>query len=200
MCFGYIALLDVQQANTLPRRREGEMKYSRSMRILHWVMALMIIGMLGLGITIMALPDNDPAGDVLLWWHKSFGMLVLLLLGVRVFVRLRSVIPALPRGISRLEARAAHTAHVAMYALMLLVPLTGYAMSCVFTQSDGVAFFGIPVPELLPKNDAWFPILEEAHHVLAFTLLGLLVLHAGGALKHRIRDRGREQDVLSRMS
>jgi cytochrome b561 len=176
------------------------MKYSRSMRILHWVMAVIIIGMIGLGITIMSLPDNDPMGDVLLWWHKSFGMLVLLLVGARLLIRFRSVIPALPRGISQLEARAAHAAHVAMYALMLLVPLTGYAMSSVFTQSDGVFFFGILLPELLPKNDAWFPVLEEAHHFLAFTLLGLVVLHAAGALKHRFLDRGREEDVLSRMS
>jgi cytochrome b561 len=170
------------------------------MRILHWVMAVIIIGMIGLGITVMSLPDNDSLGDVLLRWHKSFGMLALLLVGVRVLIRFRSVIPALPQGISRLEARAAHAAHVAMYALMFLVPLTGYAMSSVFTQSDGVFFFGIFLPELLPKNDAWFPALEETHHVLAFTLLGLLVLHAAGALKHRFLDRGREQDVLSRMS
>ena len=176
------------------------MKYSRSMRILHWVMALIIIGLITAGIVMVALPDSDPIKfGVLFPWHKSFGMLVLFLVVARILIRLRSVIPALPGTISPLEARTSGAVHVVLYALMVLVPLTGYSMSSVFTQSDGVNFFGTFLPELLPKNDAWFSVLEELHHVLAFTLLGLLSLHVAGVLKHRFFDRDRNADVLSRM-
>lgn len=177
------------------------MKYSRSMRILHWAMALSIIGVICAGITMVALPDRDPVKfGVFFPWHKSFGMLALFLVVARLLIRFRTVIPPLPPGITKMEARAAAAAHIALYVLMFLVPLSGYVMSSTFTQSDGVYFFGVYLPELLPKNDAWFDTLLELHHVLAFTLLGLVVLHVGAALKHHFLDRRREVDVLSRMT
>ena len=176
------------------------MKYSRSMRILHWAMALIIIGLIWAGITMVSLPDKDPVKfGVFFPWHKSFGMLILFLVLARLSIRARSIIPPLPCGLSGLEKRAANTAHVALYALMIVVPLSGYAMSSVYTQSDGVYFFGTYIPEWIPKNDAWFNPLFDLHRALAFTLLGLVVVHAGAALKHRLFDRNRDKDVLSRM-
>lgn len=170
------------------------------MRILHWAMALIIIGLIWAGITMVALPDKDPVKyGVFFPWHKSFGMLVLLLVVARLLIRFRSIIPPLPHGLSRLETRAAEAAHIALYALMILVPLSGYAMSSVYTQSDGVFFFGTYIPEWIPKDDAWFKPLFDLHRALAFTLLGLLAVHIGAALKHRFLDRNREKDVLSRM-
>src|SRR5690348_16232699 len=103
------------------------MKYSRSMRVLHWMMALIIIGVIWAGITMAALPDRELVKFAVFFpWHKSFGMLALLLATARVFIRFRSVIPALPRGITRLEVRTAAVAHVTLYVLMFLVPLSGY--------------------------------------------------------------------------
>jgi cytochrome b561 len=75
----------------------------------------------------------------------------------------------------------------------------GYAMSSSYTQSDGAFFFGIMLPELLPKNDARFEIFQLLHRVLAYTLLTLTVVHALAALKHRFIDRDKRNDVLSRM-
>ena len=75
----------------------------------------------------------------------------------------------------------------------------GYSMSSTYTQSDGVPFFLVRLPELLPKNDNWFKVFQWLHRTLAYTLLVLVVWHVRGALKHRFLDTDRDNDVLRRM-
>lgn len=177
------------------------MKYPRTLRILHWSMAVIILGMIWAGWTMVSLDDKAPVKfDVFYPWHKSFGMLVLLLVLVRLVTRLRASIPALPGGLAPWEVRAAKIGHVALYALMIIVPCLGYSMSSSFTQSDGVFFFGVNLPELLPKNDARFEVFQALHKYLAYTLLALVAVHVAGALKHRFLDSDRGNDVLSRMT
>ncbi len=176
------------------------MKYPVSMRILHWLMAAIILGMIVAGLTMVSLDDKVPAKFAVFYpWHKSFGMLVLILVFVRLVTRARSIVPALPTGLTGWEITAAKAAHVALYVLMIAVPCMGYSMSSSYTQSDGVFFFGVNLPELLPKNDARFEVFQWLHRVLAFTLLGIITIHALGALKHRFFDKDRRNDVLSRM-
>lgn len=176
------------------------MKYPLGLRILHWSMAVIILGMVWAGWTMVSLDDKAPVKfNVFYPWHKSFGMLVLLLVIVRLATRLRASVPALPQGLASWEARVAKLGHVALYALMIIVPCMGYSMSSTFTQSDGVFFFGVNLPELLPKNDARFEVFQALHKYLAYTLLALVVVHVAGALKHRFLDSDRGNDVLSRM-
>jgi cytochrome b561 len=177
------------------------MKYPLTIRILHWSMAVIILGMIAAGWSMVSPDGQTPSKfDFLYPWHKSFGMLILLLVLVRLATRLRGAIPALPEGLAPWEARAAKIGHVALYALMIIVPCMGYSMSSSFTQSDGVFFFGVNLPELLPKNDARFAVFQALHRYLAYTLLALVVVHVAGALKHRFLDSDRGNDVLSRMT
>ena len=177
------------------------MKYPLPMRILHWSMAVIIVGMIWAGWTMVSLDDRVPAKFAVFYpWHKSFGMLILLLVMVRLATRLRATTPPLPPGLARWEARAAKIGHIALYVLMIVVPCMGYAMSSSYTQSDGVYFFGVNLPELLPKNDARFVVFQALHRYLAYTLLTLVALHVAGALKHRFLDKDRHNDVLSRMT
>jgi cytochrome b561 len=177
------------------------MKYPLTIRILHWSMAVIILGMIAAGWSMVSPDGQTPSKfDFLYPWHKSFGMLILLLVLVRLATRLRGAIPALPGGLAPWEARAAKIGHVALYALMIIVPCMGYSMSSSFTQSDGVFFFGVNLPELLPKNDARFAVFQALHRYLAYTLLALVVVHVAGALKHRFLDSDRGNDVLSRMT
>lgn len=176
-------------------------RYSLSMRILHWLMAAIIIALLAAGITMVRLDDQAPAKfQVLFPWHKSFGMLAFILVVIRLAVRRRNRVPALPAGISGWERKAVRAGHFLFYFLMIFVPCMGYALSSTYTQSDGEFFFGVNLPELLPKNDSQFAVFWLLHRIGAFTLLGLLVLHVLGALKHRFFDRNRANDVLSRMT
>ena len=175
-------------------------RYSLAMRLLHWIRAVLILGMLTLGIVMTSIPDSVPAKFALMYPnHKQFGILVWLLVLVQLVIRWRSVRPAPPPGLKAWERRASHIVHVAMYVLALIVPMMGYAMSSSFTQSDGVPFFGLAVPELLPKNDAAFAVFDDLHQILAYALLGCVVLHLIGVVKHRYFDSDPGNDVLPRM-
>lgn len=184
-----------------PDETGGAGRYPLSMRILHWLMAVIIIALLIAGITMVRLDDQVPAKfQVLFPWHKSFGLLALILVAVRLWTRSRSRVPALPAGISGWERKVVRAGSFLFYALMIFVPCMGYALSSTYTQSDGEFFFGMNLPELLPKNDAQYQVFWLLHRVGAFALLGLLVLHILGALKHRFLDHSRANDVLSRMT
>lgn len=177
------------------------MKYPLTLRILHWMMAVIILGMIWAGWAMVPINEQVPSKfDGLYPWHKSFGMLVLILVLVRLATRVRAALPPLPNTLSSWERVGAKLGHVALYTLMVVVPCMGYSMSSSFTQSDGVFFFGVNLPELLPKNDARFEVFQALHKYLAYTLLVLIVVHVAGALKHRFFDKDPRNNVLSRMT
>jgi cytochrome b561 len=178
-------------------------KYPRSMRALHWLRALVVIGTLSVGLVMVNLPDELPIKYEQLYPnHKQFGLLALLLGLVQLTLRLRARgrLPESPASLRPWERALSTFAHRAFYVLLIVVPLMGYSMSSTFTQSDGVPFFFFgQLPELLPKNDKWFEVFQLLHRIFAYTLLALVVLHVAGALKHRLLDKGGPTDVLRRM-
>lgn len=176
-------------------------QYSAMMRGTHWLRALVVMGTLAVGITMVNLPDELPIKFESLYPnHKQFGLLAWVLTWVQLVARRATPMPPLPEALAPWEKRLSKLTHGALYGLLLLVPVMGYCMSSTFTMSDGVPFFFIAhVPELLPKNDLWFERFQWAHRVLAYVLLFLIALHIAGALKHRLVDRNAEADVLKRM-
>lgn len=176
-------------------------KYSALMRSVHWLRALVVLGTLAVGITMVNLPDDlQMKFESLYPNHKQFGLLAWVLTWVQLVARRTSPMPLLPAALAPWEKTLSKLTHGALYVLLLLVPLMGYCMSSTFSMSDGVPFFFIShVPELLPKNDAWFEQFQLAHKVLAYVLLGLIALHIAGALKHRFFDRHGDADVLKHM-
>jgi len=176
------------------------MKYPFAIRFLHWTMALIIAGQLLMGAIMVRLDDAPPLKfDQLYPLHKSFGLLVAALFVLRLSIRATHVLPALPEQLAGWEKRSAKLTHAALYVLMIVVPVFGYSMSSTFTQSDGVTFFGVPVPELLPKNDDQFAVFQWLHRVSAYLLLAFMVMHIAAVIKHRFFERDRANDVLPRM-
>lgn len=175
-------------------------KYPASMRALHWLRAVVVIGTLAAGLVMVNLPDDLPAKfETLYPNHKQFGLLALLLALAQLLLRRQKRVPEPPMSLSPWERSLSRFAHRALYVLLIVVPLMGYSMSSTFTQSDGVPFFFGHLPELLPKNDRWFEVFQMLHRFLAYALLGLVVLHVAGALKHRFMDKNEQTDVLRRM-
>ncbi|TWB64396.1 cytochrome b [Nitrospirillum viridazoti] len=175
-------------------------KYPLAMRLIHWFRAAIVLGMIWLGWKMVSLGDNIPAKfEDFYPLHKSFGLVVIILVAVQLVLRVLVPTPALATGLSKVEAIAAKIAHVALYVLMIVVPVIGYSRSSTFSESDGVTLFGLKVPELLGKNDALSETLSSIHAVLAYTLLAVIVIHVLGALKHRIFDKNKNNDPLSRM-
>lgn len=175
-------------------------RYSLPMRVLHWTRAILIFGLIFVGWLMMnVLPETDPMLKVLFPNHKQFGVLTFFIVLIALFVRSRSRVPELPSGLAKWEMTLSHVTHRLLYVLALLVPLMGYSMSSSATPSYGVPFFGVMLPELLPKNNDASAVFEWLHEVLAYTLLAVALLHILGALKHRFVDRNRSNDVLHRM-
>lgn len=174
-------------------------RYPATLRILHWVRAVLIIGLIAAGWTMTVLNDAVTSKyDFLYPWHKSFGVLAFLIVLAQLAIRALSHLPG-PAPLPVHERILSHVVHITMYALLLIVPLMGYAMSSSYVDSDGVIFLGIHLPELLPKDDERFRLFQFLHKTLAYSLLALVALHLAGALKHRYFDKDRRTDVLPRM-
>jgi cytochrome b561 len=171
-------------------------KYSPTMRLLHWLMAIIIIGLTALGIYMTGL-DKSPFKFELYGLHKSFGAIALALIALRIVLRRHSRIPELPAALSSTEQQAAHWGHRALYALMVIMPVSGYVMSAAHPERYGAWLFGYRLPDL-PASEFWAGLMHQIHSFAGYLLVAVLVAHIAGALKHRYWD-SREADVLPRM-
>ena len=158
--------------------------YNTGAKILHWLMAIMILSLLAVGIYMHDLPREDSLRPTLYMAHKACGMIVLFLFFVRVAWRLMHKPPSLDR-YSGMVKKAASVSHVSLYLLMFAVPFAGYKMSSYYGYA--VDFFGMfKFPIFVDKNKGFAEIAGEAHEILAFVMIGVLVLHIAGAIKHRL--------------
>ncbi|MDP2132047.1 MAG: cytochrome b [Sulfuritalea sp.] len=161
---------------------------------LHWLIALALIGSFGLGLYMHDLPLS-PQKLKLYSWHKWAGVTIFLFVVGRLAWRLTHRPPALPPGIAEWQARVAAATHVLLYLLMIAIPLSGWLMSSA--KGFQTVWFGVlPLPDLLAKNEELGELLQQAHMLLNFSMAGLVMVHAGAALKHHFLDR---DDILARM-
>lgn len=183
-------------------RSRHSVKYPVSIRVLHWLRAILILGLIACGWYMTGRDENDTTAGFLYPNHKQFGILVWLLALVHLTLRWRhrADLPHAPEGLKPWEKWLSHGTHRLIIALTLLTPLLGYAMSSSLTEGDGVPFFFLShVPEILPKNDTAFAVFQLLHSYCAYLLLACVGLHIAGAVKHRLQDRGGETDVLPGM-
>ncbi len=166
--------------------------------LLHWVMALAIIGMIVIG---FVMGDVSPlARKIAVYqFHKSLGLTVLALSIVRLGWRLLHRAPALPAHMPAWEVFGARASHVLLYVLMIGLPLSGWYIISTSSNTMPTQYFGLFTVPLLPvfgdKKGA-HELSEELHELLAFGAIALVTLHVLAALKHHFIDR---DDVLKRM-
>jgi cytochrome b561 len=168
--------------------------YTAIAKLFHWGMALLIVGLMGLG---FVMTDLQLSPDKLQYyaWHKWAGVTVFVLVWLRLAWRLFHPAPAYPDSMSPALQRVAHAGHAVLYGLMIVIPVSGWLLS----SAKGVptVWFGIwPLPDLLEKDKALGHLLHEVHEALNIFLLLLLSGHVAAALKHHWFDR---DDILKRM-
>ena len=172
-------------------------KYPVAMRIMHWLMAVGILGLIASGWFMAGLDKSVSYKYDIYFWHKSFGVLALFAVVLRLALRLFSTIPRLPETMASLEKMLAQQAHFLLYLLMFAVPVSGYLMSDI--GGHDVPFFNlVTMPDLFTTNKDLAGQLWQIHTTIPYILLGIIVLHFIGALKHRFFDKP-ENDVLKRM-
>jgi cytochrome b561 len=168
--------------------------YTRTAVTLHWIIALLIFTTFPLGVYMHDLPLS-PDKLRLYSWHKWIGVTIFLLAILRVSWRSTHLPPPLPAVMQSWEKFAAQTVHYLLYVLILAIPLSGWLMS----SAKGVqtVWFGVlPLPDLVSRDKELGDSLRAVHESLNFLLLGLVIAHVGGALKHQFIEH---DNILARM-
>ncbi len=167
--------------------------YGLIARILHWLVFLLVAGMLIGGFSLSFLPSNGIKSFVISM-HKSIGFTILVLMIARLSWRLNNPQPRF-LGDSLVLNYAAHVLHIVLYILLFLQPLVGILMS----QSYGypVSVFGLlELPPIIWESQLLANFFSKVHTVIGVLLTVSIFIHAAAALKHHYIDRNR---ILIRM-
>lgn len=163
--------------------------------LLHWLIAAALVANFALGITMVDIPGITPAKLKYFNWHKWAGVTILALVTLRLLWRLFHRPPALPATMARWQRGLATATHWGLYGLMFAIPLSGYFYS--LAAGFPVVWLGVvKLPVLIGPDPALKESLLTLHYLLNMALAGLVLAHAGAALKHHFIDR---DGVLLRM-
>ncbi len=164
-------------------------RYTFTQRLLHWLIALIVFGLLAVGFTLWWLgyegvvnTFGEQITNDLYKYHKTFGILVLLLMVLRLTLRRLSPPPAYETPLTGPEKAISGATHLLLYVLLLGMPIGGW----LATAAGGypVQFFGWELPGFISKNTALSDQLFLFHGIGGLVVTALLVLHIGAGLKH----------------
>src|SRR5881394_3382186 len=152
----------------------------------HWIIVLLILNQWIIAERAKDLPKG-PALIQALWWHKSFGITILMLAVLRLAWRWLNPVPDLTAETRPWERVLARVSHVLLYALIFAMPLSGWMMSSA--RNFPVSWFNLfQLPDLVAPDKHTFELLQSLHGQLFNTLVGVALLHVAGALKHHFVD------------
>lgn len=174
--------------------RNTEETWGAPAKLLHWVVAALVMAQIPLGWAAASWRLSPTKLDLFVW-HKSLGVLILVLTAIRIAWRLGNVPPAPPEAMPRWERRAAHATHVALYLVLIFAPVSGWIVQSASNVPFRV-FRTVPLPAIAAPDEALADAATRAHFWLFVVLALLLVAHIGAALRHHFQ---RRDDVLARM-
>ena len=194
---------------------QSNTRYTKTAKVLHWLIAIAIFGMFALGWYMSDLPKEGPkqlAYDLFDWgvytWnlseeasprtfyfnlHKSIGVTILALIVIRIFWRLSHKAPAMLASYKAWETKLASGVHRLLYVLMVALPLSGLVMAVA--SKYGVKWFGLEFIGGL-DNTPLREAFKETHEIIGVVILLIIIVHILGALKHKFIDK---DETLSRM-
>jgi len=177
----------VSAATTTDRQR-----FPGSMRFLHWLMAVLVLTMLGIGIAMVAsLGDYHSLVSI----HRPLGIAILILVVIRFVNRQFSTLPPFPPTMSSQERFVAHASEVLLYTLLFVLPLVGWGMLSA-ARYPIVLFGSLHLFPILPHSVMLYAVLRKTHTFLAYLLFLAFVAHFGAILFHTLIVR---DGLLSRM-
>jgi cytochrome b561 len=179
-------------------------RYNRTAMVLHWLVASLLL--INIVVGLKGASAEGPGARQIIDLHKSLGLTVLGLVILRILWRLAHKPPPMPRAYPKVERLGAHAAHLALYAVMVLLPLTGYIHDSAWkgAATHPIVLYGlIPFPRI-GFIEAMAPAVKEnlhsffyAWHVwLGYALYALVALHLLGVAKHHAIDH---EEELQRM-
>lgn len=180
---------------TQPTDAEAPLRYTQTARLLHWIVALMVIATLPVGSIMQQRGLARPTQDLLFILHKNGGVIILALVIARLVWRALNPAPPMPASVPPLQALVARLAHWALYAMLIFMPVTGY----VRVRAGGFPVEMLDrwgVPALVPRSDALAETAKAAHYWGRYVLVALILAHVGAAIYHGVV---RRDGVFSRI-
>lgn len=168
-------------------------RYSMPAIVLHWAMAVLLVGQVAVGLYMVELPKRTPEVAYFYGLHKSFGLIALALIAVRLWWRVRTK-PPLARHVSAVQERAAATVHRLLYACMVMIPLSGFIGSNFGKYP--VKFFGYALPQLGWESPAVQAFFRYTHAAFVWLLCVLVAVHLLAVVYHLAKS---EAAMLRRM-
>lgn len=157
--------------------------YGAISKILHWLSAVLVIGLFALGLWMVDLGYYNKWYTTAPEYHKSIGMLLVIIIIFRLVWRWCNIQPAADKSLSATEKKVSHIVHIVIYILLFAILITGYLIPTANNQGiDVFNWFTVPSAGSFINNQE--DIAGELHEWLAFILIALVVLHILAALKH----------------
>lgn len=163
-------------------------KYPVNTRLLHWISALLIIGLFFLGLWMRSLDYYSGWYQTAPNIHKQIGMLLLVLMVLRLLWRIKS--PAMPalNTHKAWEIKLGHVVHSVLYMAVFIILFSGYFISTA--DNKGIEILGLfEVPALITAIEHQEDIAGVIHEYVAYGLMAFVALHIAGALKHHFVDK-----------
>ncbi|WP_062260028.1 cytochrome b [Endozoicomonas arenosclerae] len=175
--------------------KNNNSSYGRISIIIHWVSALAVFSLFGVGLYMMSLSYYDPLYRTLPWWHKSFGITLFALTVFRLVWKLANPAPKPLSNHTQSTVLMAKLGHYLIYLLMFGIMVSGYLISTA--DGRGISVFDwFEVPALITGIEGQEDLAGEVHFYLAWTLVIVAAGHGLAAIKHHLIDK---DDTLKRM-
>ena len=171
----------------LEKHNSTQKQYVPMAIILHWFLALLLFFQLYLGLTIVEIPKG-PESDRVFWFnlHKSFGIIIAILVTLRVLWRLKHKVPPYPSTMKRWQKNISKLNHTLLYTCMIVMPISGIIGS-IFSKYP-IKFFGYLLPKVADPNPLIKDITSITHQIFAILFIFLIIIHIIAALKHLLID------------
>ncbi|MGR7271265.1 cytochrome b [Klebsiella aerogenes] len=152
-----------------------------ALRVLHWMMAAAILSMLFIGVAMVSTVSS--LHGLLVSIHKPLGVMILLLVMVRLWLRFTTPTPSLPDSLPAWQRGMAHLSHLILYMIMLAQPLIGWAMLSAAGYPVTLGS-GLVLPPIMPVNNNLYALMRPLHTWVALALFAMVMLHLAAALLH----------------
>jgi cytochrome b561 len=159
--------------------------YGTTARMLHWLVAALILAMIPVGLLMVQDGLDRSLGDALYLFHKNVGSLLIVIIALRLVWRLTHPPAPLSATMPDWQRRVAGLSHLALYGLMIVMPLSGY----VRVRAGGFPIEGLDalgLPTLVPRSKPLADAASSLHELAAWALMAVLALHVGAALHHAL--------------
>lgn len=180
----------------------GHPRYPLILRLIHWLVVISVLVALPLGLTLGILGFEGardtfglPTTNAIYKYHKSFGVVILSLMALRLLIRLLIRKPPYGSPLPRVNRKVSSSVHGLLYVLLLVQPVLGW--SATAAGDFPIEFFRWELPKFIAKDEALSARLYDLHGAVGLVILVLVTVHVTSALFHWLAVR---DTVMKRMS